>query len=224
MSIIETVVNVKNGRGMRMKKLLFACLSAVSALLIVSIVYAGGVHSSLSGELIRLHIIANSDTDTDQRLKTKIRDGIIEKIGADFENVEDKNELKRAMLEKAPEIKKIADDILIQNEAEYSSDVGFERLYIPRKEYDGVIMPEGSYEAMVVRLGEARGSNWWCIAYPPLCFTESTCGELSDEAKEYLKNNLSGQSYSLITENGIKIEYKLKIVELYERFRKEIGK
>lgn len=223
-SIIETAIIQIRKAAKYMKKTLISVLSAVSVIFFVSIVYAHGVHSNLSGELIRLHIIANSDTDIDQALKIKIRDEIIEKAGAEFKDAKDKNELKNALIKKAPEIKKIADNVLLQNNSDYASSVSFERLYIPRKVYDGIILPEGSYEAMVVRLGEAKGKNWWCVVYPPLCFTESTCGELSDEAKEYLKNNLTPQSYSLITESGIKIEYKLKVVELYEKAKKEIFK
>lgn len=189
-----------------------------------SSVYAVSVQQDLSDELIRLHIVADSDSPEAQEIKLKVRDAIIEDVGAEFAAIKDKKAYRSALIEKTGDIKKTADRVLSENGVNYKSRVSFEKLYIPRKSYDGIVLPEGSYEGLIVRLGSASGQNWWCVVYPPLCFTESVCGELSDEAKEYLKENLSPESYSLITEEGITVEYKFKLVEMFQKLKKYIWK
>ena len=187
---------------------------------ICSVFYALSVQKNLSDELIRLHIIANSDSEYDQDLKLKVRDRICSEVGAEFAAISDKDEYRRTLMNKTEKIQKIADSVLSESDAGYKSRVSLERLYIPRKSYDGIILPEGSYEGLIVRLGDASGKNWWCVVYPPLCFTESTCGSLSPEAKEYLKSHLSAESYSLITEEGIEIKYKFKLIEAIQKAKK----
>lgn len=191
--------------------LIFGCL----------FVYGYSVHADLSDELLRLHIIANSDSEYDQELKIKVRNEIINMSQNDFAGVTDKKECRKTILASKEKIKDAADKILAENGADYTARVSFEKLYIPRKTYDGIILPEGSYDGVVIRLGNAEGKNWWCVVYPPLCFTESVCGELSDEAKEYLKSTLSEESYSLITCEGMNIEYKFKIVEILQQLNQK---
>lgn len=190
------------------------------ALILLSFSYSNSVQSDLSGNLIRLHIIANSDSQADQQIKLHVRNKIIEAVGQDFSHIRDKKAYRAELTKRTAEIKQIADLILAENGVPYKSEVSFEKQYIPRKSYDGLILPEGSYEGLMVRLGDAQGQNWWCVVYPPLCFTESTCGELSDEAKDYLKETLSPESYSLITKEGIRIEYKFKLLEYMEKAKK----
>lgn len=195
----------------------------ILCLTLCSFVYANSVQNNLSNELLRLHIIANSDSDTDQNIKLMVRDKIIESVGQEFSKIDDKEKYREELIKKTYEIKKTADRVLSENGLNYTSSVSFEKLYIPRKSYDGIVLPEGSYEGLIVRLGEASGQNWWCVVYPPLCFTESTCGKLSVEAQNYLKENLSPESYSLITEEGINIEYKFKLVEVLQKLKKEFA-
>ena len=128
------------------------------------------------------------------------------------------------LLSESEEIEKTAQRILDENNTGYTAKVSLEKLYIPRKTYDGIILPEGSYEGFMVRLGKSEGENWWCVVYPPLCFTEEVCGELSDEAKEYLRQTLPAESYNLITGDGISIKYKFKIVELLQKAEKNFSK
>ena len=199
-----------------MKKQFFLA-PALLCFLLCSLAYANSVQNNLSQELLRLHIIANSDSVADQEIKLKVRDRIIESVGNEFSQVNDKNVYRAMLMKKTDEIKKIADSVLAEYGVDYTSDVTFEKLYIPRKYYDGIVLPEGSYEGMIVRLGKSEGKNWWCVVYPPLCFTESTCGELSNDALEYLKDTLSPESYSLITDEGIDIEYKFKLVEIFQK-------
>lgn len=198
-----------------MKKITIA---SILLILLSLAVYANALHSDLSQNILRLHIIANSDSAVDQTLKLKVRDAIIKEIGADFAEIKDKKEYRKKLIHESERIKDIADSIL--TDTGYKSKVSFERMYIPRKIYNDIILPEGSYEALVVRLGKASGKNWWCVVYPPLCFTESTVGNISEEGKRYLKENLSPSGYSMILKKGVNIKYKFKIVELFQKLRK----
>ena len=198
-----------------MKKITIA---SILLILLSLTVYANALHSDLSQNILRLHIIANSDSAVDQTLKLKVRDAIIKEIGADFAEIKDKKEYRKKLIHESERIKDIADSIL--TDTGYKSKVSFERMYIPRKIYNDIMLPEGSYEALVVRLGKASGKNWWCVVYPPLCFTESTVGNISEEGKRYLKENLSPSGYSMILKKGVNIKYKFKIVELFQKLRK----
>lgn len=204
-----------------MKKILFSILFLIFSLLCL---YSFSVQKNLSDEILRLHIIANSDSEYDQNIKLKVRDKISESVGAEFLKIKDKKEYRRILIEKIDEIQNMTDSVLADSNVGYKSKVSFEKLYVPRKKYNSLILPEGSYEGVVVRLGNACGKNWWCVVYPPLCFSENSVGNLTPEAKEYLKNNLSAESYSLITEEGINIQYKFKIIETFQKIKKLTAK
>lgn len=199
-----------------MKKIIFATVFIISVILSV---YALSIQKNLSDELLRMHIIANSNSKFDQNLKIQVRDKICETVGKEFINIKDKKEYRKTLIEKCEEIQAVADEILDKNNAGYKSNVTFGKLYIPRKTYNEIVLPEGSYDGLVIRLGNASGKNWWCVVYPPLCFTENSSGKLSTEAMEYLKNNLSAESYSLITKEGIDIKYKFKLIEIFQKLK-----
>lgn len=200
-----------------LKKLIYPLAAGV---VLCTLVYSYSVQKNLSDELLRLHIVANSNSELDQEIKIKVRDEIIKGSREKFQNAESKEEFKKKLLRESGKIEKIADDVLKESNVGYDAAVSFEKVYIPRKSYDGLILPEGNYDAMVIRLGEAKGQNWWCVVYPPLCFTEDVCGSLSEEAEEYLKKTLSPESYELIKEEGISFEYKFKVVELLQKVKK----
>ncbi len=203
-----------------MKKFLFFP-PFISCIILCSIAYAATVQKDLSEELLRLHIVANSNSITDQEAKLFVRDEIIKQVKDEFSFASDKEGLRVDLIKNTEKFEKIADEALKKSGLSYKSNAKIERILIPRKEYNNIILPEGEYDALVVRLGEAKGENWWCIVYPPLCFTESTFGNLSNDAKEYLKNTLSPESYNLISQEGFSIEYKLKLVEIFEKIKEK---
>ncbi len=205
-----------------MKKIILCVI--LSIFTIFSVVYANKTQDDISKNVIRLHIIANSDSEKDQEIKYKIRDEIIEYSKDKFESLKTKEDFEKVFIDQCNEIELITQKILEENGASYLASASYEKVYIPRKCYNGLSLPEGSYDGLIVRLGNAKGKNWWCVAYPPLCFTEDTCGDLTPEAIIYLKDNLSRESFSLITENGFDIEYKFKIVELCQKLKKQLTK
>lgn len=187
-------------------------------------IYALSVQRDLSRKIMRLHIVANSNSPEDTELKLKVRDAVIADAGEIFAEVKTKSECRRTFEENKSKIEETVLRTIRENSREYGVQISFGKFYIPRKVYDGIVLPEGSYDGVKILLGEAKGENWWCVVYPPLCFTESVCGELSDEAEAYLKEMLLPESYSLISEEGIDIKYKLKLVEVFQKVCRNFNK
>ena len=160
------------------------------------------IQKNLQDKLLRLHIIANSNSEKDQQIKLNIRDKLLS-LGS-----LDRDEL----LETAN------DELLIIN-AGYGAEVSYKKRYVPQKSYKNIALPEGIYTCLDVVLGRGEGENWWCIAYPPLCFTEAVTGEMSEDAKRKLKARLSEESLSTILKNE-NVSYKFKILEDFQKIKK----
>lgn len=97
------------------------------------------------------------------------------------------------------ELERVADQTVREEGYSYSSEAEVEVCYFPDKQYGDIFFPQGNYEALRIRLGEARGHNWWCVLYPNLCFTSSACAVVTDEGKEELKEALTAEEYEMVT-------------------------
>ena len=157
------------------------------------------IQKDLQENLLRLHITANSDSDYDQEIKLCVRDGLISAGSYDMETLSAK-----------------ANEILESQNTGYSAKVCLKNRYVPQKIYKNIALPEGDYDCIDVILGAGAGENWWCIAYPPLCFTEAVTGEMSESAKNELKKRLSEESLKTVIKNE-NITYKFKIVEEFQK-------
>jgi len=164
--------------------------------------------SDISSGIIRLHILANSDSWEDQNLKIKVRDRLL-------------NETNNASMDKfdLKNIEEICKDEIINNGYDYDIKVCFGKYYFPTKTYENISLPAGDYNAVRVLIGKAEGENWWCVMYPPLCFGTSTKGELSENEMKKLKDGMKNDNFELIEENEIKIKPAFKIVELWQKIR-----
>ncbi|MEG0894482.1 MAG: stage II sporulation protein R [Oscillospiraceae bacterium] len=151
-------------------------------------------------ESLRLHIMANSDSDMDQRVKLLVRDEILKTdIFADINTKEQAINLAN---ESKEQIKQIAKEVLRKNGFSYDVRVEVCEMFFETRYYENFTLPAGKYDAVRIILGEGNGKNWWCVLYPCICF--SVCVEYNDEAKEIICN---------------KDEYviKFKSVEIYEK-------
>jgi len=138
----------------------------------------------LRGEVLRLHIIANSDSDEDQRLKLCVRDEILRHSSELFGEVESRCEAERSVAQKLPEIKKIAEQTLRREGcyAEVSAEIT--DMAFDERTYGDSTMPAGEYRALRITIGEAAGHNWWCVLFPPLCIPAACGAVIDDEEKE----------------------------------------
>ncbi len=174
----------------------------------------------LESKIIRLHILANSDTLQDQELKLKVRNNIIETFNKRFSNISNKKESEALILKNLNEIKSIAQKTI--NDAGYYYDVRvyYGKYNFPVREYDNFALPSGNYDAVRVEIGEAKGQNWWCVMFPPLCFTDF--GKKFDAGfesiEEKLKEVLTEQEIQLIKTNRgySQIKFKSIIAEIIQ--------
>ncbi len=184
-----------------MKKVFFAFMISVE-LILNGMVYSDTVTEDLSENLLRLHIIANSDSEYDQNIKLEVRDKIIKEIG------DKKFDDKEEVISSINDLTFLINDYLSKNNVDYSCVIYHLTDEFPTKDYSNISMPAGNYDCIKVVLGKGEGQNWWCVAYPPLCFTEEIYAQMSEDGKENLKNNLSDEAYNII--EGEKTEYKIK--------------
>ncbi len=195
---------------MKVKIILALCLSFLIAYLTVSVAPVNGEEKVYS-DMIRLHVIANSDSDEDQNLKLRVRDRIldeIEKINVSGSKEDAENKLKDSI----EKIESAAQEAVYENGYDYSvsAELGYETY--PEREYDGFVLPAGKYTSMRVIIGEGNGHNWWCVLYPPLC---RTAAEKREDV--FVAAGFTEEQYRIITETGkTKYKIKFKILELFE--------
>ena len=123
----------------------------------------------LRGSVLRLHILANSDTDEDQRLKLCVRDALLENSDEIFGNTDSLKEAEAAAEEKLPEIVEIAERTLRSQGCYNTVKAEITDMHFDDRVYGDITMPAGNYRALRIEIGEAEGHNWWCVMYPPLC-------------------------------------------------------
>ena len=151
--------------------------------------------------LIRLHVIANSDSEIDQQVKLRVRDAVLEKASSLSlsENAEEK------IMGSLTEFEDAAKVVLASYGFDYGAQALFGEFDFPTKSYGNVTLPAGKYTAVRVVLGEGEGQNWWCVMYPPLCFTSETTA--------HFKND----DAALLTSSGTpEFKVKFKRLELWE--------
>ena len=172
------------------------------------------VQEGIAKKLIRFHVLANSDSDVDQELKLKVKEGVIEYIAPYLEESDSIEESREILKDITPEIIMVAKGIITEEGYDYEVDAGLKECYFPTKAYGDIVLPPGEYEAYEIEIGEAEGKNWWCILYPPLCFVDATCGIVPDSSKEMLRYILDEDEYQVITNaTGENVEYSFKILD-----------
>lgn len=158
------------------------------------------IQQGIAGEVFRLHVIANSDTEEDQKLKLKIKTRIVEYLEEILGKDADLEKTKEAVLTHLGEIEREAERLVHKQGFDYPVKAVVEKTYFPKKSYGDCTFPAGEYEALNVKIGEARGHNWWCVLYPSLCFIEDTYGVVTEEKKEDLKSVLTTEEFLEILE------------------------
>ena len=153
------------------------------------------IQENIAGNIIRLHVIANSDTENDQSLKLKVRDGIIGGLKESVAGAQDAAGAGKLLAAQEDNIKNAALDIISVNGYNYPVNVSLEERYFPVKSYGDLVFPAGNYKALCVEIGEAKGRNWWCVLFPSLCFVDETYAVVPDSSKEKLKETLSDEEY-----------------------------
>lgn len=146
-------------------------MSVVIFFCISSIFWACTDNNIYDGQLLRLHIRANSDDEGDQAVKLKVRDAINEYITANIDKTSF-DEVYAEIGERLDDLSAIAVRTLLKNGYAYSAKARLTNEYFPARMYGDTVVPDGYYDALIIELGEGAGNNWWCVIYPPLCYGE----------------------------------------------------
>ena len=178
--------------------------------------YAKSIGNDISDAVVRLHILANSNTDADQKLKLQVRDRIIAETSDIFGQTTDATQALDLARTNINKIRAIAEDEIKRQGFNYSAKVSVGEYPFPTKTYKDISLPAGKYNAVRIEIGSANGENWWCVMYPPLCFTDGVLS-VSDNARTKLKNSLSPTGYQVISQTSAPIKFKFKIIELFQR-------
>ena len=180
------------------------------------------IQENIADNIIRLHVIANSDTDTDQSLKLKVRDGIIEQLHDTIAGTSSAAGAEKLLASQEDNIKNSALDIISGNGYNYPVNVSLEERYFPVKSYGDLIFPAGNYKALCVEIGEAKGRNWWCVLFPSLCFVDETYAVVPDSSKEKLKETLSEEEYESLSQDSKKDSFFIHSA-IYDWFCNKTG-
>ena len=183
---------------------------------ICAISYAQNISTDIASSVFRLHVIANSDSKEDQDLKYKVRDNLLKymnKICKDCTSKED----AISLVEKNKDIfKQIALDTIRNEGFSYNVNINIGNFEFPTKNYGDISLPAGLYDALRVEIGEAKGQNWWCVMFPPLCFVDISSGVVPEESKEVLQDNLTEEEFALISDKSSdEIQFKFKLLEFF---------
>ncbi len=190
---------------------------------VLGLVFAAGIWvygseaavSDLSENIVRLHILANSDSEEDQNLKLAVRDRLLAYV-RECEELEqlDKSEIQKHLTEFVT----VCREEIKANGFEYEVRAVVGNFYFPTKQYEHIMLPAGNYDALRIIIGEGKGQNWWCVMYPPLCFTSETKGTLSQEEMERLKEGMEEQTFEMIQtgDSEVVIKPAFKLVEWWQ--------
>lgn len=192
------------------KRLLTATLALCAILLFVGLMPVRG-EAEIYDTVVRLHVLANSDTEEDQALKLRVRDAVLGVTSPLLADCKTQDEARACIEANLPEIQSAAESVVA---AEGRTDainvlLGMEKY--PERDYDSFCFPAGTYLSLRVCIGEAEGQNWWCCLFPPLCLGTSTA--TSEQAEEeFVAVGLTPSQYKIITETEkpvYKVRFKL---------------
>ena len=183
---------------------------------ICAISYAENVSTDIANSVFRLHVIANSDSSEDQKLKYIVRDNLLKYMNVICKDCSSKEEAINIVKENKNSFKQIAINTIKEYGYSYDVNINIGNFEFPTKSYGDISLPAGYYDALKVEIGEAKGQNWWCVMFPPLCFIDISSGVVPEESKEIMHNNLSDEEFALISDNSdSQIQFKFKLLEFF---------
>ena len=172
------------------------------------------IHSeaAIYDNVLRLHVLANSNSSEDQALKLEVRDRILEETATLFKDCKTKDEAREAVESNLDKIREVAEQTVREAGYEYGVSVSLGEEEYPTKNYEECCFPAGEYLSLRVMIGEAEGENWWCVLFPPLCI------DAAGESREvFAEVGLTDEQYSFITEtDNPKYKVRFKLLEVIE--------
>lgn len=218
------------------KALCIAAMGLVASGFVLGVALAAGeyekeqfyVEAYNSNNLIRFHVIANSDSINDQALKRRIRDMVVQYMTPKFELAQNVDDARDIALNHLTDMEQLAQKEIERWGEGYKAKAVLGRFTFPEKTYGKITLPEGEYEAVRIILGEGAGANWWCVLFPPLCFVtgskempvETLPEEISNDSDTIKTMSVQDTVYEQVPAGRIQdteIRVRFKIVELLDK-------
>lgn len=161
---------------------------------------------SLSEKVLRLHVLANSDSEADQQLKLKVRDAILQESDRLFQQSDSKEAAMAQMATHLSDVEQVAERTLRKNGCDLPVTAALKKVKFNTRTYGNITLPAGEYDALQVEIGAAKGKNWWCVLFPSLCVPSSTNVQMEDV--------LTQDELQVVEQSGYDVRFK--VVEWYE--------
>ena len=197
------------------KRLLILCIICIAVMFVVNFLPVHG-EEEIYSSVVRLHVLANSDSEEDQSLKLLVRDEILSLTSPILKECKSREEAEQRLTQIMPDIKARAEQVIAREGYSYSVDVLLGEEHYPTKEYESCTFPEGDYTSLRVIIGDGEGQNWWCCLFPPLCLSSATDNS-DDNEDACISVGLTGEQYKVITETDTpKYKVRFKILEVIQ--------
>ena len=176
--------------------------------------------------LIRFHVLANSDSDEDQNLKLKVRDEVISYLQPKLKDSKSIQESEKIILNEEDKLMDICKETIKENGYDYDVSINLGYSKFPTKQYSSVVLPAGEYKALKIVIGKGQGRNWWCVMFPSLCFVDESKNSVDSSSLEHEIENIEPKNDNITNEDkeknnesnnvngGVKVRFK--IVETIE--------
>lgn len=213
---------------MRHKKELILSLSCFLFAFLLTMIWVRqrdeNLAASISPEILRFHVLANSNTNEDQQLKLEVKTLLMDTINRGLADGADKEDTCAYIRDHGEELELAAEAYIKKAGYDYPAKVELTNCYFPTKVYGDVVFPCGDYDAARVTIGEGRGRNWWCVLYPQLCFVDASYGTVPEASKLLLEESLSPDDYRALFQHRpdsdpqkpVRLSVRFKLLDLLD--------
>ena len=204
------------------KRILTGGVILLCILALVSVLPVHG-EQEIYESVVRLHVLANSDSDEDQALKLQVRDEILRVTEPLLKNCTDRENAMEIIQAHTDELQAAAQAVVYEKGYEYPVTILLGEEDYPTRSYENCCFPSGRYVSLRVCIGEAEGKNWWCVLFPPLCLSAASAEDEDNNEDAFISVGLTGEQYKVITEtDNVKYRIRFKILEaVQELWRRE---
>ncbi len=196
---------------------LLIIIGTITYLIQLHTVASKNLQENVAKNIIRFHVIANSDRKEDQNLKYQVKDALVRTLYPYFKDITTIDDARSVIENNLPLIENVASQVIKNHGYSYPISASFTTCYFPMKVYGDYALPPGNYEALQVRIGDAQGQNWWCVMFPPLCFVDETYSIVSEDSEKKLKYLLTDDELDYIKANKVPVKIRFKLFDFIKK-------
>ena len=188
-----------------MKNKIFTPALALLIAVLMIAVMPTEAEAAVYDDTVRLHILANSDSNEDQALKYELRDEVLNRFGTELSSLSSANDAEAILTCLINDIESFCEEKIAERGCSYNVEVSIGKEWYDTREYESFTLPKGIYTSLKIVIGEGEGKNWWCVMYPPLCLDAATESAPSDDAVKKYTN----EEFTLVTSGGYSVKFKM---------------